>query len=78
MHRQRAFDGSRMYLRIWRSVDVNISLLFFRRGVATRWIYDCRVTFFLVGRRIDSRCLLLARCEQAQYCQQVNGFFHTT
>ena len=68
-----------MYLRIRRSVDVNIRLLlFFRRGVtACRWVYDCSVTLFLVGR-IDSGRFLLARSEQPQHSEQVNGFLHIT
>ena len=66
---------NRVYLRIWRSVDVNIRLGFLLLG---RWVYDCGVTFFLFGRRIDSRCLLLARGEQPQHSQQVNRFSHTT
>jgi hypothetical protein len=79
LRRDRAFDESRMYLRIWRSVNVNICLLlFFRRGsTASRWIYDCGVTFFLV-RRIDGRRLLLAGGEQAQHSQQANRFCHIT
>ena len=73
----RARRSRKVYLRIWRSSDVNVSLLFFRRGAtASRWIYDCSVTFFLFGRRIDSRCFLLARCEQAQHSQQINVFLH--
>jgi hypothetical protein len=72
-------DESRMCLRIWRSVDVNIRLLLFlrRRGTASRRINDCSVTF-LFFRRIDGRRLLLARGEQAQHSQQVNRFFHIT
>ena len=61
VRQERALDESRINLRIWRSVDVNIRLGFLLlRG----WVYDCGVTLFLVSRRIDSRCLLLARGEQ--------------
>jgi len=89
---QHALDESRkVYLRIWRSVNVNICLLFFRGG-ASRWvhdcgvsffllwrrIYDCGVAFFFVRRRIDSCCFLLACREQTQHSQQINAFFHTT
>ena len=80
VRQERALDESRINLRIWRSVDVNIRLLLFsrRRGATVcRWIYDSGVAFFLV-RRIDGRRLLLARGEQAQHSQHVNRFFHIT
>jgi hypothetical protein len=69
---------SRINLRIWRSVNVNVRLLLFcrRRGAAVcRWIDDSGIAFFLV-RRINGRCLLLACSEQPQHSQQVNRFFH--
>ena len=34
-------------LRIWRSVDVDIRLLFFRRGAAIRWIHHRRISLLL-------------------------------
>jgi len=48
VHRQHAFDELRMYLRIGRSADINISLLFFHRGAASRWIHHCRIGLLLL------------------------------
>ena len=94
MHGQRALDELlKVYLWIWRRIDVYIRLLFLcRRATASGWVHDCGASLFLFGRRIyncgvtfffvlgwiDSRCLLLACREQAQHSQQVNAFFHTT
>ena len=76
---ERALDESRINLRIWRSVNVNVRLFLFcrRRATVSRWVHHCGVTLFFVGR-IDGGCLLLACSEQPQHGQQVNRFFHIT
>ncbi len=63
--------------RIRRSVDIHFSLLLCDRS-GRRLLDHCRVTFFLLCRRIShSRFLLLASGQQRKAGEQTNVFFHT-